>query len=104
MKGSTSLKGIRSIKSMQSIKKDAEDTGDSPDFLKLYLLEMERMRLQKEKKRILSKMEPINARLKEISKYYAASLGSQINKGSDKNLDTAQEEQKPQWETVRINY
>jgi predicted nuclease with TOPRIM domain len=104
MKGSTSIKGIRSIKSMQSIKKDAEDNGDSPDFLKLYLLEKERTRLQKEKKSLHLRLEPINERLKEISEYYSASLGTRTNNGSGKNQGTSQDDEKPEWKTVGINY
>jgi len=104
MKGSTSSKGIHSIKSMQSIKKDAEENSENSDFLRLYMLEKERTRLQKEKKRIQLRLEPIDARLKEISEYYAASLGRKTNTGSDKNQDTGQDGEKPEWKTVGINY
>jgi len=104
MKGSTSSKGIHSIKSMQSIKKDAEENGDNPDFLKLYMLDKERSRLEKEKKGIQLRLDPINARLEEISEYYAVSLGRKINTGSDKNQDLGQDGKKQEWETVGINY
>jgi hypothetical protein len=104
MKGSTSSKGIHSIKSMQSIKKDAEENSSNPDFLKLYMLEKERTRLIKEKKGIQLRLDPIDARLREISEYYAESLGNKGNNGSDTNQDTDQDDKKSKWETIGINY
>jgi predicted nuclease with TOPRIM domain len=104
MKGSTSIKGIHSIKSMQSIKKDATDNSDSPDFLKLYMLEKERTRLHNEYKRLQSRLEPIDARLKQIEEYYIASLGTRISTDSNKNQDTGQDDEKSNWQTVEIKY
>jgi len=104
MKGSTSSRGIHSIKSIQSIKKDADENSDNPDFLKLYMLEKERTRLEKEKNGIQLRLDPIDARLKEISEYYAVSLGRKINTSSDKTQDRGQDEKKQEWETVGINY
>jgi predicted nuclease with TOPRIM domain len=104
MKGSTSIKSIHSIKSMQSIKKDAQENSENPDFLKLYILEKERTRLRNEKKRLQLRLEPIEARLKEIQEYYADSLGTKTNTGSDKFQSTEQEDEKTEWETVGINY
>ena len=98
MKGSTSLKGIHSIKSTQSIKKDAEYDNQNPDFLKLYMLEKERMRLRNEQTRLQLRLEPIDARLKEIEEYYTASLGTKANAGS------CQDDEKTEWKTVGINY
>jgi hypothetical protein len=104
MKGSTSLKGIHSIKSIQSIRKDADENSKNPNFLKLYMLEKERTRLQKEKKGMHLRLEPIDARLKEISEYYSASLGKRTQSGSDKNQGTSPDDEKPEWKTVGINY
>jgi predicted nuclease with TOPRIM domain len=104
MKGSTSTKGIHSIKSMQSIKKDATDNSDSPDFLKLYMLEKERTRLRNEYTRLQSRLQPIDARLKEIEEYYIVSLGTRINSGSNENQGTGQVDEKPDWQTVEIKY
>jgi hypothetical protein len=104
MKGSTSSKGIHSIKSMQSIKKDAEGNGDNPDFLKLYMLDKERSRLENEKKGIQLRLDPINARLEEISEYYAVSLGRRFNTGSDKNQGIGKDGEKQEWDTIGINY
>lgn len=104
MKGSTSTKGIHSIKSMQSIKKDATDNSGSPDFLKLYMLEKERIRLRNEYKRLQSRLESIDARLKQIEEYYIASLGTRISTDSNKNQDTGQDDEKSNWQTVEIKY
>lgn len=104
MKGSTSTKGIHSIKSMQSIKKDAKENSEDPDFLRLYMLEKERTRLRNEQTRLQLRLEPIDARLKEIEEYYATSLGTKTNIGSDKIQGTIQDDEKTEWETVGINY
>jgi hypothetical protein len=89
---------------MQSIKKDAEENGDNPDFLKLYMLDKEKSRLEKEKKGIQLRLDPINSRLEEISEYYAVSLGRKFNTGSDKDQDLGQDGKNQEWETVGINY
>ncbi|MFT7158623.1 MAG: hypothetical protein ACI8Q1_003656, partial [Parvicella sp.] len=60
--------------------------------------------LEKEKKGIQLRLDPINARLEEISEYYAVSLGREFNTGSDKNRDIGQDGKKQEWETVGINY
>lgn len=104
MKGSTSLKGIHSIKSMQSTKKDAEYNSQNPDFLRLYMLEKERTRLRNEQTRLQLRLQPIDARLKEIEEYYSASLGTKTNAGSDKNQGIYQDDEKMEWKTVGINY
>jgi hypothetical protein len=104
MKGSTALKGIHSIKSIQSSKKDSECHGENPDFLRLYMLEKERSRLRNERKRLQLRLEPVEARLKEIEEYYTATLGKKNNTGSFDFQDENQDDEKMEWKTVEIKY
>jgi hypothetical protein len=79
MKGTNSLKGSHSIKTMQSLRKDSEtNSQQGPDFLKMYMLEKERTRLRSERTRLLLRLEPIEARLKEIDAYYVETLGLRL--------------------------
>jgi hypothetical protein len=104
MKGSTSLRGIHSITSMQSIKRNADYDDQNPDFLRLYMLEKERTRLRNEQTRLQLRLQPIDARLKEIEEYYTASLGTKTDIGSDENQGIGQDDEKMEWDTVEIKY
>ena len=105
MKGTNSLKGSHSIKTMQSLKKDSETSSQQgPDFLKMYMLEKERTRLRSERTRLLLRLDPIEARLKEIDAYYVDTLGPTIANCSTNNQNNEQDEDKIEWNTVGINY
>ena len=105
MKGANSLKGSHSIKTMQSLKKDSEtNSQQGPDFLKMYMLEKERTRLRSERTRLLLRLEPIEARLKEIDVYYVDTLGPTVANCSKDIQNSEQDEEKIEWKTVGINY
>ncbi|ABB23571.1 hypothetical protein [Pelodictyon luteolum] len=68
------LKGINDIKTVHTIKKAAARQKGSNDFLRLYMLEMERTRLISEKNKLIQRLEVIDGRLSAIQEVYAESL------------------------------
>jgi len=68
------LKGINDIKTVHTIKKAAAQQKGSNDFLRLYMLEMERTRLVSEKNRLIQRLGVIDARLGDIRDVYVESL------------------------------
>ena len=66
---SSGLKGLQSIKSMQNVVKSGIPNKEDSDFIKLYMYEKERTRLNSEKTNILLRLEIIQIRLKEIQDY-----------------------------------
>ncbi len=63
------IKGLQSIKSMQNVVKSSISNKEDSNFIKLYLFEKERSRLQSEEIRIMLRLEIIQNRLKEIREY-----------------------------------
>ena len=66
---SSAIKGLQSIKSMQNVVKSGIPNKEDSDFIKLYMYEKERTRLNSEKTSILLRLETIQIRLKEIQAY-----------------------------------
>ena len=66
---SSGIKGLQSIKSMQNVVKSGIPNKEDSDFIKLYMYEKERSRLNSEKTSILLRLEIIQLRLNEIQAY-----------------------------------
>ncbi len=98
---SNSIKGLQNIKSMQSVNKSGIPNKEDSDFLKLYILEKEKGRLQNEKIRALQRLEVIQKRLNEIQEISNESIGLkqliEKTKKTDKN-------NKEDWQTMSIDY
>ncbi len=103
MQKSNLSKGLRSLKTVQSIRTSADSENQNHNFLKLYMLEKERSRLQNEQAKLLLRLEPINNRLKEIEEFYVASLGKKNSASPEENQDN-QDDGKKEWKTVTIDY
>ncbi|MEK7719685.1 MAG: hypothetical protein AAB347_08770 [Bacteroidota bacterium] len=72
---SSAIKGLQSIKSMQNVVKSGIPNKEESDFIKLYMYEKERTRLNSEKIRILQRLEIIQDRLNEIQAYNDVKAG-----------------------------
>jgi hypothetical protein len=72
---SSAIKGLQSIKSMQNVVKSGIPNKEESDFIKLYMYEKERTRLNSEKTRILLRLEIIQDRLNEIQAYNEVKAG-----------------------------
>lgn len=96
---------MRSQRTLQTIKKNSDANKENSDYLKLFMLEKERTRLRNELIRLNLRNEILNARLKEIDEFYAATLGTKENaaSGSADEGEVRQEEKK-EWQTMPIKY
>jgi hypothetical protein len=98
---SNSIKGLQNIKSMQSVNKSGIPNKEDSDFLKLYILEKEKGRLQNEEIRALQRLEVIQKRLNEIQEISNENIGLkqliEKTKKTDKN-------NKEDWQTMSIDY
>jgi hypothetical protein len=72
---SNSIKGLQNIKSMQSVNKSGIPNKEDSDFLKLYILEKEKGRLQNEEIRALQRLEVIQKRVNEIQEINNENIG-----------------------------
>jgi hypothetical protein len=89
---------------MQNVVKSGIPNKEDSDFIKLYMFEKERSRLKSEEIKISQRLEIIQHRLKEIQDYYDDKAGDMH---SDNKKETAQkknEEVKPDWKTMSIDY
>lgn len=66
---SNNIKGLQCSKSMQNVAKSGIPNKEESDFIKLYMYEKERTRLNTEKIKILLRLEVIEDRLTEIQAY-----------------------------------
>ena len=101
---SSAIKGLQSIKSMQNVSKSGNPHKEESDFIKLYMYEKERTRLNSEKIRILLRLEIIQDRLDEIQAYNDLKAGDMhsaepINTGQKKV-----EGVKSDFKTMSIDY
>ena len=64
------IKGMQSLKTLKSIQKSAIPEKQDADYIKLYMLEKEKIRLLNEQSRISLRLEIIQNRLKEIQDFY----------------------------------
>jgi hypothetical protein len=98
---SNSIKGLQNIKSMQSVNKSGIPNKEDSDFLKLYILEKEKGRLQNEEIRALQRLEVIQKRVNEIQEINNENIGLkqliEKTKKTDKN-------NKEDWQTMSIDY
>jgi hypothetical protein len=98
---SNSIKGLQNIKSMQSVNKSGIPNKEDSDFLKLYILEKEKGRLQNEEIRALQRLEVIQKRVNEIQEISNENIGLkqliEKTKKTDKN-------NKEDWQTMSIDY
>lgn len=94
------IKGCHNVKASGVVCKSALPEKQDCDFIKLYMLEKERTRLNKEKKRILLQLESINNRLKDIQKFYEENIGQELNP-KQKNI---RDDEKTEFKTMSIDY
>jgi hypothetical protein len=98
---SNSIKGLQNIKSMHSVNKSGIPNKEDSDFLKLYILEKEKGRLQNEEIRALQRLEVIQKRVNEIQEINNENIGLkqliEKTKKTDKN-------NKEDWQTMSIDY
>ena len=95
------IKGMQSVKTIGKVKSSAIPDKSS-DFLKLYMLEKERTKLEKDRKRILLRLESIESRLKDIGEFYDKTERGKnpIQDGNKRKKNN----EKPKWKTMSIDY
>lgn len=100
---SSAIKGLQSIKSMQNIAKSAIPDKEESDFIKMYLFEKERARLNTEKIRILQRLEIIQNRLNDILAYTDEKAG-QMHTSEQSGRKNTTEDVRPDFKTISIDY
>lgn len=101
---SSSIKGLQSIKSMQNIVKSGTPNKKESDFIKMYLFEKERVRLNSEKIRILQRLEIIQNRLNEIEVYHNEKAGQMHLSVKQGAYQKKTEGVRPDFKTISIDY
>ena len=102
---STAIKGLQSIKSMQNVVKSGIPNKEDSDFIKLYIFEKERSRLQGEEIRILQRLEIIKNRLKEIQDFTNEKITPKIEPKEGKvGGKTLKKGDKNDFKTMSIDY
>jgi hypothetical protein len=101
---SSAIKGLQSIKSMQNVVKSGIPNKEESDFIKLYLYEKERTRLNSEKIRILQRLEIIQDRLDEIQAYNDLKAGHMRSAEPTEASQTKVDGVKSDFKTMSIDY
>ena len=101
---SSAIKGLQNIRSMQNVVRSGIPNKEESDFIKLYLFEKERTRLKNEEIRILSRIEIIQNRLKEIKAYSDDKAGKMNVTDQDEATDKSKNAEKSDWKTMSIDY
>jgi len=106
MRDSSDLKGIHSAKTMVSGKRRSMPKVQSgSNYLDLYLLEKEKVRLLKELKRIENRREQIQYRLDEIDKEFEKDSKGQVTvKEKPKTVITEKKGQEKEWKKMNLSY
>ncbi len=99
MPASNSLKGLRNLKTLHTKKKENQS-----NFLKLYILDKERMRLRNEQIRLNLRLEIINDRLKEIEAFSSSVLETEETPKKETNTEESNENEGQQFNTVSFEY
>ena len=99
---SSAIKGLQSIKSMQHVNKSGIPNKEDSDYIKMYIFEKERSRLQGEEIRIHQRLEIIHKRLKEINVFANEKLG--MNRTLDTKTKNSKKDGENEWETMSIDY
>jgi len=100
----TMLKGVNDIKTVHTIRKSAAQQNSGNDFLRLYMLEMERTRLVSEKNKLIQRIEVIEARLEAIREVCSESLAEYERVRACFDNIPANEEPVPGFRTMSIDY
>ncbi|PQB07501.1 hypothetical protein BST83_10260 [Polaribacter filamentus] len=98
---SNSIKGLQNIKSMQTVNKSGIPNKEGSDFLKLYILDKEKGRLQKEEIRAIHRLEVIQKRLNEIQEISNENIDLKQHIEKTKKTDRNNKEN---WQTMSIDY
>jgi hypothetical protein len=101
---SSAIKGLQSIKSMQNVVKSGIPNKEESDFIKLYMFEKERTRLNSEKIRIIQRLEIIQDRLDEIQAYNDVKAGQMHTSETHTTNNTKHTEPKSEFKTISIDY
>jgi hypothetical protein len=99
MPASNSLKGLRNLKTIHTKKKENQS-----NFLKLYILDKERMRLRNEQIRLNLRLEIINDRLKEIEDFSRSVIEIEEPPKKQTKTEEIQEQEGQQFKTVSFDY
>ena len=97
------VKGLQSIKSSQTAVKSGIPNKEDSDYIKMYIFEKERSRLQGEEIRIHQRLEIIHKRLKEINAFANEKLGMNRNQSDTKTKNSSKDGEN-EWETMSIDY
>jgi len=99
MSASNSLKGLRNLKTIHTKKKENQS-----NFLKLYILDKERIRLRNEQIRLNLRLEIINERLKEIEAFSRLVLETEELPKNEIKIEEVQEKDGQQFKTLSFEY
>jgi transposase len=100
MPASNSLKGLRNLKTLHTKKKENQS-----NFLKLYILDKERMRLRNEQIRLNLRLEIINDRLKEIEAFSKSVMETEeLPDKKETKTEEMHEKEGQQFNTVSFEY
>jgi hypothetical protein len=101
---SSAIKGLQSIKSMQNVVKSGIPNKEESDFIKLYMYEKERTRLNSEKIRMLQRLEIIQDRLNEIQAYNEVKAVQMHNPEGQETNQEKTSETAPEFKAMSIEY
>lgn len=101
---SSTVKGIQSIKTMHTSKKSAIPNNAGSDFIKLYMLEKEKTRLQSEAILISLRLNTLQIRLNEIQEFYDEKSILLQNHDMAESFQTTSAEENQDFKTVSIEY
>jgi hypothetical protein len=97
------IKGLQSLQSMQNAVKSGIPNKEDSDFIKMYIFEKERSRLQTEEIKLHQRLEIIHKRLNEINVFGTEKLG--LNRTlSDSKTKKSKKDGENEWETMSIDY
>lgn len=94
-------RGVNHIKTLHTVIKKSEKNNSNTDFLELYMLEKEKIRLMNEETTILIRLEYIQNRIKMINNIYENS--AYLLQGR-KVLDKDNVDAEPEITTIQIEY
>lgn len=99
---SSAIKGLQNIKSMRSVVKSGIPNNEESNFIKMYVFEKEKNRLETEEINIEQRLKVIQNRMKEIQVY----INEEANKigSNEKQKANKKGKGKSDFETMSIDY
>lgn len=96
---SSTIKGLHNLRTLHTRRKENES-----NYLKLYILDKERVRLRSEQIRLNLRLEIINARLKDIENFHKSVIDLEHPENEKEMANQDKQKESKQWKTMSIDY